>query len=79
MVKPEKPQEKTVSVTLDARLLELAREAEIDLSATLRAALIGEVNAFAIERWKNTNRAGLLELNRITQELGLLSDEYKTF
>ncbi|KAA9954787.1 antitoxin, partial [Salmonella enterica subsp. enterica serovar Enteritidis] len=51
----------------------------INLSAVLTAALKEEISATGVERWKAENRAGLQELNRITDEHGLLSDDYRTF
>lgn len=65
---------KTFSVTLEPVLLQQAREAGINLSA-----LKEEISATRVERWKAENRAGLQELNRITDEHGLLSDDYRTF
>jgi len=70
---------KTVSVTLEPVLLQQARDAGINLSAVLAQALQQEINATGAERWKMENRAALQELNRITDEHGLLSDEYRTF
>ena len=69
----------TVSVTLDPALLQQARAAGINLSAVLTTALEQEISATGVERWKRDNRAGLQELNRISDEHGLLSDEYRTF
>ncbi|MBJ5229373.1 type II toxin-antitoxin system CcdA family antitoxin, partial [Salmonella enterica subsp. enterica serovar Newport] len=37
------------------------------------------ISATGVERWKAENRGGLQELNRITDEHGLLSDDYRTF
>lgn len=62
---------KTVSVTLEPALLQQARDAGINLSAVLTAALKEEISATGVERWKAENRAGLQELNRITDEHGL--------
>ncbi|WP_130834478.1 type II toxin-antitoxin system CcdA family antitoxin [[Erwinia] mediterraneensis] len=70
---------KTVSVTLEPVLLQQARDAGLNLSAVLTEALKREINATGAERWKRENRSGLQELNRITEEHGLLSDEYRTF
>ncbi|QWT40335.1 type II toxin-antitoxin system CcdA family antitoxin [Dickeya dadantii] len=70
---------KTVSVTLEPALLQQAREAGINLSATLAEALKREIRASEAEQWQRENRAGLQELNRITDEHGLLSDDYRTF
>ncbi|XBS70250.1 type II toxin-antitoxin system CcdA family antitoxin [Acerihabitans sp. KWT182] len=70
---------KSVSVTLEPALLQQARDAGLDLSAVLTAALIQEISSTGVERWKTGNRVGLQELNRITDEYGLLSDEYIAF
>lgn len=70
---------KTVSVTLEPLLLQQARDAGINISAVLTEALKQEISASGPERWKKENRAGLQELNRITDEHGLLSDDYRTF
>lgn len=70
---------KTVSVTLEPLLLQQARDAGINISAVLTEALQQEISASGAERWKEANRAGLQELNRITDEHGLLADEYRTF
>ncbi|WP_297198892.1 type II toxin-antitoxin system CcdA family antitoxin [uncultured Pluralibacter sp.] len=70
---------KTISVTLEPALLQQAREAGINLSALLTEALEQEISAKGVERWKQENRAAVEELNRITEEHGLLSDDYRTF
>ncbi|WP_343550944.1 type II toxin-antitoxin system CcdA family antitoxin [Pantoea sp.] len=72
-------QKKTVSVTLEPTLLEQAREAGLNLSAILSQALQHEIRASEAEKWKQENSDGLQELNRIIDEHGLLSDEYRTF
>lgn len=72
-------QKKTVSVTLEPALLEQAREAGLNLSAILSEALQHVIRTTEAERWKRENSEGLQELNRITEEHGLLSDEYRTF
>lgn len=72
-------QKKTVSVTLEPMLVQQAREAGINLSATLAEALQCKLKVSAAEEWKRQNRHGIQELNRITEEHGLLSDDYRTF
>ena len=69
---------RTVSVTLEPRLLERARAAGINLSATLTAALQREISGSEADRWKRENRAAMQELNSITEEYGLLSDDYRS-
>ena len=70
---------RTVSVTLDPSLLERARAAGINLSATLATALQNEISGSEAERWKRENSAAIQTLNRITEEHGLLSDDYRAF
>ncbi|MGU5542564.1 type II toxin-antitoxin system CcdA family antitoxin [Aeromonas hydrophila] len=70
---------KTVSVTLEPTLLDRAREAGINLSATLTAALLCEIRESETARWKRENDQAMQELNRITDDHGLLSDDYRTF
>ena len=70
---------KTVSVTLEPMLLSQARDAGINLSATLAEALKREIRESESERWLRANRKAMQELNRITDEHGLLSDDYRTF
>lgn len=70
---------KTVSVTVTPELYEQARNAGLNFSAVLTKALVMELKATEAERWKHKNRPGLEELNRITNEHGLLSDQHRTF
>ncbi len=70
---------RTVSVTLEPSLLERARAAGINLSATLAAALQREISGSEAARWKRENSAAMQALNSITEEHGLLSDDYKAF
>ncbi|ELW9441765.1 type II toxin-antitoxin system CcdA family antitoxin [Pluralibacter gergoviae] len=79
MPKSEYQYKKTVRVTLEPHLLTMAREAKLNLSAILTAALKQELRVITVERWKEQNKAGLQELNRITRELGLLSDDCRGF
>jgi len=58
---------------------ENARAAGINLSATLTAALQREISGSEADRWKRENRAAMQELNSITEEHGLLSDDYRSF
>jgi antitoxin CcdA len=72
-------QKKTVSVTLEPALYKKARQAGINLSATLAEALKNEIRYTEGLQWKRSNEKALQELNRITNEHGLISDEYRTF
>ena len=57
---------KTVSVTIEPALLH-------------QAALKHQIRESEAERWKRANRKAIQELNRITDEHGLLSDDHRTF
>ncbi|AYA41614.1 type II toxin-antitoxin system CcdA family antitoxin [Xenorhabdus nematophila] len=70
---------KTVSVTVSPELYEQAKQIGLNFSAILTQALIAELKSAAAEQWKRDNREGLEELNRVTREHGLLSDQYRTF
>ncbi len=70
---------KTVSVTVTPELYEQARRAKLNFSAILSNALIIELKKAEALKWKEQNREGFNELNRISDENGLLSDKYKEF
>ena len=70
---------RTVSVTLEPSLLERARAAGINLSATRATALQPELSGSEAERWKRDNREAIQTLNRMVEERGLFSDDHRTF
>lgn len=72
-------QKKTVSVTREPMLVQQAKDSGINLSTKLAEVLQNKRKTCAEEEWKRQNRAGIQALNRITDEHGLLSDEYRTF
>jgi len=72
-------QKKTVSVTLEPMLLQQARDAGLNLSSLLADAVQKEIRLLETETWQRENRLGIQALNRITDEQGLFSDDYRTF
>ena len=70
---------RTVSVTLEPSLLERARAAGINLSATLATALQHEISGSEADRGKRENRDAIQTLNRMVEERGLFSDDHRTF
>jgi antitoxin CcdA len=70
---------KTVNVTIDRDLSQRAKSLGVNVSSVLTDALSVRVRDIEIQQWREQNRAALEELNRITEENGLLSDEYRTF
>ena len=69
----------SVTMTLERGLLNPAREARINLSATLVAALDAELRRYAAQKWQTENMEALDALNRFHAENGCFSDEYRTF
>ncbi|QUJ08389.1 type II toxin-antitoxin system CcdA family antitoxin [Salmonella enterica subsp. enterica] len=72
---------KTVKVTLEPALLQQARDAgRVNRQRCHRRAEKRKSVPIGVERWKAENiRAGLQELNRITDEHGLYRTIYRTF
>ena len=74
-----KRNKQNVSVTLDPGLVKQAREVGINLSLTLTNALQREIHRLDIARWQQDNAQAIENINNLTEENGLLSDEYRTF
>lgn len=70
---------RSVNVTLDPDLYEKAKLAGLNLSQLLAEKVKTRIHEIEMTKWQAENRAGLEELNRITEEHGLLSDDYRTF
>lgn len=69
----------SVTMTVERGLLNRAREAGINLSATLTTALDAELRHHAAKKWQEENMEALESLNRFHDENGCFSDEYRTF
>ncbi|EAS3837379.1 antitoxin [Salmonella enterica] len=69
----------SVTMTVERALLSRAREAGINLSATLTAALDAELRQYETKKWQEENNEALEALNRFHDEHGCFSDEYRTF
>lgn len=69
----------SVTMTVERSLLSRAREAGINLSATLTAALDAELRQHERIKWQEENREALEALNRFNDEHGCFSDDYRTF
>lgn len=70
---------KTVNVTVDRDLFQRAKSLGVNVSSVLADALNARVRDIETQKWREENRPALEELNRISEENGLLSDEYRTF
>ncbi|AHE72598.1 antitoxin [Enterobacter ludwigii] len=69
----------SVTMTVERGLLSRAREAGINLSATLATALDAELRHQAARKWQEENRESLDALNRFHDEHGCFSDDHRTF
>lgn len=69
----------SVTMTVERALLSRAREAGINLSATLTAALDAELRQYEAKKWQEENNEALETLNLFHDEHGCFSDEYRTF
>lgn len=72
-----KSQKRTVSVTIDDKLY--ARAHGLNLSQRLSAVIAQDLEEIERQQWKQRNREGLLELNRITEQCGNFADEHRKF
>jgi len=68
-----------ITVTLERGLLSRAREAGVNMSATLAAALDVELKKNAAARWREDNAESIAALNSIGEETGCFSDDYRSF
>lgn len=68
-----------VTVTLERDLLSRAREAGVNMSATLTAALDAELKKYAAMRWREDNAEAIATMNALGEETGCFSDEYRSF
>lgn len=69
----------SVTMTLERTLLSRAREAGINLSATLTTALDAALRQYEARKWQEENSEALEALNRFHDEQGCFSNEYRTF
>jgi antitoxin CcdA len=70
---------KAVNLTIAARLLEAARAADINLSATLERALEDALRQAQRERWLEENGAGIAAYNAQVDEHGAFADTLRSF
>lgn len=69
----------SVNVTIDRELLARARAAGMNLSQTFTAAIDAELRRYEAARWKEENAEAIAHLNKLGEETGCFSDEYRTF
>ena len=70
---------KAVNLTVDSELLAAAREAKLNLSATLESALKERLGRLRAERWLAENRRAINAYNDHVGEHGVFSDGQRSF
>jgi antitoxin CcdA len=70
---------KPTNVCINSELLLKAKQLNINLSATLEAALVEAVNAKQRELWKQENQAAIKAYNEMIESHGLFSDDLRSF
>jgi antitoxin CcdA len=74
-----KPSKKAVNLSIDAALLEDARNSNVNLSATLEAALTAKLRQRRREQWLNEHRRAIDAYNEQIEQHGAFSDALRDF
>ena len=70
---------KAVNVSIQSELLDAARAEDINLSATLEAALADQLRIRRRDRWRTENEAAIEAYNRDVDENGSFGDHARGF
>ena len=70
---------RAANVSVRSDLLAAAREAGVNLSATLERALTEELASLKRERWREENRDAIAAYNDYVEEHGTFSDDVRSF
>jgi antitoxin CcdA len=70
---------KAVNVSIQSNLLDAARAEDINLSATLEAALADQLRIRRRNRWQTENEAAIEAYNRDVDENGSFGDHARSF
>lgn len=77
--KPLKAAKRAVNLSLDAKVLDAARELGLNLSATVDALLAEEVRRRYWQRWNDENRDAIAHYNARIDSEGLPLARHRTF
>jgi antitoxin CcdA len=72
---PKRP----VNLTLNAAVLDTAKQLGLNISQTVDALLTAEVTRLYWERWREDNREAIADYNARIEREGLFSDRWRTF
>jgi antitoxin CcdA len=70
---------KPTNLTINSDLLAKAKAENINLSATLEAALANKLVMIGREKWLNENAGAISVYNEFVEENGLFSDDIRSF
>ena len=77
--KATKPPKRAVNLSLNAKVLDTARELGLNLSATVDALLAEEVRKRYWERWNDENKEAIAHYNARIEREGLPLARYRSF
>lgn len=75
----QKPLKRAVNLSLNAKVLDTARELGLNLSATVDVLLAEEVRKRYWERWNEENKEAIAHYNARIEREGLPLARYRTF
>ncbi|OGR14602.1 MAG: hypothetical protein A2341_07515 [Deltaproteobacteria bacterium RIFOXYB12_FULL_58_9] len=70
---------KAANLSINVRLLKMARKRKINLSATLEAALVEKLQAQDVSEWVAENAKSIDEYASHVQKVGVFSDRLRRF
>lgn len=70
---------RAVNLTLNSKVLDMAREMGLNISQTVDALLTEEVLRQHWQRWNLDNAGAIADYNARIEREGLFSDRYRTF
>ena len=73
------PPRRAVNLSVDANLLNEARECHLNLSAMLERALVEQLRRSRAERWLAENKDGIAAYNALVDQHGAFADTLRTF
>ena len=79
MLKFDDAPKKATNLTLNSKVLEMARELGMNVSQTVDDLLAAEVRRRYWDRWNEENREAIAEYNARIASEGLALEKYRTF
>ena len=79
MLRPNSPPKRATNLTLNAKVLDMARELGMNLSQTVDGLLAEEVQRRYWERWNEENKAAVSAYNARIERDGLPLAKYRSF